>query len=55
MIERAALVHRLVLRGFDVELRLPRDLSHEEAARICRLVEALAVPEEPPVLSEGPR
>ena len=41
--------HRFPLRPrFDVEFSLPRDLTAEEAERICALVRALATPPPPP-------
>ena len=41
---RDAIIHRIPVRGFDIELRLPRDLTSEEAARVSRLLGALVCP-----------
>lgn len=41
---RAALIHRLPLNDFDVEVTVPRDLSDDEARRVANLVRAVAVP-----------
>lgn len=45
---RVALIHRLPILNFDIELRLPRDLTPDEAARIAKLVSTIAIkPDEP--------
>lgn len=41
-VKREGLIHRLPLTGFDVEVRLPRDLSVREAERIRVWIATLA-------------
>lgn len=42
MSRREERIHRLPLTGgFDVEIKLPRDLTALEATRVCQLVQAL--------------
>ena len=55
LVGRQALVHRLPLRDFDVEMTLPRDLTAAEAKRLCELIRCLAVDEPTvPVKQETP-
>jgi hypothetical protein len=47
------LAHRLPIRpNYDVELRVPRDLTMEEVRRITKWLESIALPKvgEPPAL-----